>query len=69
VRLFNRSEEQTDMAISRGFSKKAPSQQPVDFFKGQQQGGTHGKPTRVGDRLQGGPLRETIYGRKDLSKQ
>lgn len=57
------------MAISRGFSKKAPSQQPVDFFKGQQQGGTHGKPTRVGDRLQGGPLRETIYGRKDLSRQ
>lgn len=57
------------MAVSRSHSKKAPSQQPSDFFKCQQQGGTHGKPTRVGDRLQGGPVREQIYGRKDLSKQ
>ena len=57
------------MAISRSHSKKAPTQRPNDFFKGVQQGGTHGSPQSVGDRLQGGPLRETIYGRKSLSKQ
>lgn len=57
------------MAVSRKISKKAPTQQPNDFFKCQQQGGTHGSPQRVGDRLSGGPMRENIYGRKDLSKQ
>lgn len=56
-------------AVSRGHSKKAPSQNPVDFFKCQQQGGAEGKPTKVGDKLQGGPMREQIMGRKTLSKQ
>jgi len=57
------------MAISKTHSKKAPSQSPVDFFKLQQQGGTHGKATSVPDKLTGGPMREQIYGRKTLSKQ
>ena len=49
--------------------QKSPSQNPVDFFKCQQQGGTHGTPQKVGDKLTGGPMRESVYGRKDLSKQ
>ena len=57
------------MAINRGFSKKAPSQAPTKFFECQQQGGAHGSPTKVGDRLTDGPMREKIYGRKSLSKQ
>lgn len=57
------------MAISRDSSKKAPSQDPVDYFKCVQQGGTHGKPQSVPDKLSGGPVREQIYGRKSLSKQ
>ena len=60
---------ENDMAVSRNSSKKAPSQQPNDFFKCQQQGGTHGKAQRVGDKLTGGPMLEQIYGRKDLGKQ
>lgn len=57
------------MAVSRSHSKKAPSQNPVDTFKCVQQGGTHGKATKVGDKLSGGPQREQIYGRKSLGKQ
>lgn len=57
------------MAVSRSHTKKAPSQNPVDTFKCQQQGGAHGTPTRVGDKLSGGPQREKIFGRKDLGKQ
>jgi hypothetical protein len=57
------------MAVTRSNEKKAPSQNPVDTFKCVQQGGAHGKPTKVGDKLQGGPMREQIYGRKTLSKQ
>lgn len=57
------------MAVSRSHSKKAPSQNPVDTFKCQQQGGAHGSATKVGDKLNGGPMREKLYGRKDLSKQ
>lgn len=58
------------MAISRdSYPKKSPSQNPVDFFKGVQQGGADGKPQRVPDKLEGGPLREKIMGRPDLSKQ
>lgn len=57
------------MAVDRKISKKAPSQNPVDFFKCQQQGGTHGKAMKVGDKLTGGPMREQVMGRKSLSKQ
>ncbi len=58
------------MGISRGHAgKKAPSQNPTAFYKGEQQGGTHGSPTRVPDKLSGGPQREQVYGRKSLSKQ
>lgn len=56
------------MAVSRSHSKKAPSQNPVDTFKCVPQGGTHGKPTSVPDKLSGGPMREQVYGRKSLSK-
>ena len=56
------------MAVSRGSSKKAPSQNPVKFFECQQQGGTHGSPTKVGDKLTSGAMREKIWGRKDLGK-
>ena len=50
------------MAISRSHAKKEPSQNPVAFFKGVQQGGTHGSPTSVPDKLTGGPMREKVYG-------
>lgn len=56
------------MAISQDHSKKAPSQNPTDFYKLQQQGGAQGKATRVGDTLSGGPMVEKIYGNKSLSK-
>jgi hypothetical protein len=48
------------MAISRKIDPKAPSQNPVDFYKGVQQGGANGKPSRVGEKLQGGPTREVM---------
>ena len=54
------------MAISKSHSKKAPSQNPTSFYKGEQQGGAEGKPQKVGDKLTGGPMREQIMGRKDL---
>ena len=57
------------MAVSRSSTKKAPSQNPVDTFKCVQQGGTDGRAQRVPDKLSGGPQREKIYGRKNLSKQ
>lgn len=57
------------MAISKTHSKKAPSQNPVKFFEGQQQGGAYGSPTSVPDKLSSGTQREKIYGRKSLSKQ
>lgn len=57
------------MAVSRSHSKKAPSQNPVDTFKCVQQGGAHGKATKVGDKLSGGPQREQVFGRKSLGKQ
>ncbi len=57
------------MAISKTHSKKAPSQNPVAFYKSEQQGGAEGKPTSVPDKLTGGPMREQIMGRKDLSRQ
>lgn len=56
------------MAISKTHSKKSPSQSPVDFYKSVQSGGAHpGKVSgTVPDKLKGGPMREQIYGRKDL---
>ena len=57
------------MAISKSHSKKAPSQNPVAFYKSEQAGGAEGKGAqRVPDKLTGGPMREKIYGRKELSK-
>lgn len=56
------------MAISHGHDKKSPSQNPVSFYKSEQQGGSQGKPSAVPDKLTGGPMREQIYGRSNLSK-
>jgi len=57
------------MAISKTHAKKSPNQNPVAFYKSEQFGGAEGKSTqKVGDKLTGGPQREKIYGRKDLSK-
>lgn len=57
------------MAISHGHSKKSPSQNPVSFFKSQQQGGPYGSPTNVPDKLTGGPMNEKIMGRPNLSRE
>jgi len=48
------------MAVSRTITPKAPSQNPVAFYKGVQQGGSQGKPEKVGEKLQGGPMREVM---------
>jgi hypothetical protein len=48
------------MAISRTIHPKAPSQRPSDFYKGVQQGGAHGKPESVGEKLKSGPQREKM---------
>ena len=53
------------MAVSRTIVPKSPSQNPVAFYKGEQQGGAQGKPTKVGDKLTGGPMRE-VMRRKGL---
>lgn len=57
------------MAVSRSHSKKSPNQAPTAFYKSEQYGGAEGKTSqKVGDKLKGGPMREQIYGRKDLGK-
>ena len=57
------------MAISKTHAKKSPTQSPVDFYKSKQSGGAEGKGGgRVPDKLNGGSLREQVYGRKDLGK-
>ncbi len=48
------------MAISKNIPPKAPSQNPVEFYKGKSQGGAHGKPQSVPERLKGGPMREVL---------
>jgi len=54
------------MAISRApIAPKAPSQNPVSFYKGKSQGGAEGKPEKVGEKLVGGPMRE-VMRRKGL---
>lgn len=55
------------MAISPGHDKKSPSQNPVDFYKSKQQGGAQGSASSVPDKLTGGPMREAVYGRSNLS--
>ena len=50
------------MPISKPSGRKAPSQSPVAFYKGQQQGGARGKPSSVPQKLTGGPMREKIEG-------
>lgn len=54
------------MAISKTNPRKAPTQNPTKFYKSEQQGGAYGKPQNVPEKLSGGPMRETVMGRKDL---
>jgi hypothetical protein len=56
------------MAVSRSITKKSPSQAPVDFFNCKQSGGTKGSTYVAPDKQKSGPMREKLYGRKDLSK-
>jgi hypothetical protein len=53
------------MAVDRKIVPKAPSQNPVSFYKGVQQGGAQGKPEKVGEKLNGGACRE-VMKRKGL---
>lgn len=48
------------MAVSRTITPKRPSQNPTSFYKGEQQGGAHGKPSNVPEKIQGGPMREKM---------
>ncbi len=57
------------MAISKSHAKKSPTQNPVAFYKSEQQGGSQGKPTSVPDKLTGGPMREPLRGYPVLAKQ
>lgn len=54
------------MAVTKHHPHKAPTQNPTDFYKGQQQGGAHGKPMNVPEVLKGGPMREKIHGKRGL---
>jgi hypothetical protein len=56
------------MAMKIKSGKKAPSQNPVSFYQGDDKGGAYGKPEAVPDRLPSGPMREKLYGRPNLSK-
>ena len=48
------------MAVSRTISPKRTSQSPTSFYQGKQQGGVHGKPEKVGEKLSSGPMREKM---------
>lgn len=58
------------MAISKTHAKKSPTQNPVSFYKSEQFGGPPGgsKAQKVPDQLTGGPQRELVMGKKELSK-
>ena len=56
------------MAVSRGFSRKAPSEASQKFFECEGSGGAHGKAGKVPVRPESGPLREKIYGRPELDR-
>ena len=57
------------MAIDRSHGKKAPSQNPVDFYKGVQQGGAYGAAQKVPDVIKTKTADlEKVYGRPNLSK-
>ena len=57
------------MAITKSReSKKSPSQNPTEFFKGKQSGGAHGKAGYTApEKLSGGPMREKVMGMKGRS--
>jgi len=57
------------MAISHSINRKAPSQSPTSFAKGEQQGGAYGSPQSVPEKLSGGPQREKIYGHSGGKKK
>ena len=53
------------MAMSKSHGKKAPSQNPVGFYKMQP---SKGKAGSCPDQLSGGPMREKIMGAKSGRK-
>ena len=55
------------MAVERRHDKKSPTQNPNEFFRCDQQGGKHGMPTSVPDKLASGPMREQLMGNPNLS--
>lgn len=56
------------MAVSRTIQRKAPSQAPVDFFECKQSGGPNGGTGKAPEKSRSGPMREKIFGKKDLAK-
>lgn len=56
------------MAVSRGSSRKAPSQAPTAFFECKQSGGTHGGTGKAPEKSKSGAMREKIYGKPALGK-
>lgn len=56
------------MAVSRDIQRKAPSQQPKDFFQCQQSGGAHGSTSKAPEKSTSGPMQEKIFGKPELGK-
>ena len=56
------------MAVSRSIDRKAPSQQPKDFFACKQSGGANGGTGKAPEKSTSGPMRERIYGSPKLGK-
>jgi hypothetical protein len=55
------------MAVDRSHYKKAPSQNPLDFYMSKQQGGAYGSPTKVPDTFNTKTAdREKVMGRPNL---
>ena len=63
------------MGISRSVMKKSPSASPTEFYKLEAPGVGDGgsvsgaSPSKVPDRLSGGPMRERIMGNPDLGRE
>jgi hypothetical protein len=56
------------MAVDRSHGKKAPSQNPLDFYQSKQQGGAYGSPSKVPDTFKTKTAdKEKLMGRPNLS--
>ena len=57
------------MAVDRSHFKKAPSQNPLDFYQLKQQGGAYGMATKVPDTFKTKTAdKEKLMGRPNLSQ-